>query len=369
MLVYHVIADGEVGGAGVFLSHLLPALSSLGVRSKVVLPFDSDLSPLLEKEGISLLYVGRRDKPFSLSDVGALLRLLRREKPSLAVSHGSLSVKIAARLALLPLITVKHCDLPLSHPRLYRALTDATVATSFPCALHLKKQGVSPVFCSENGSCPVAPPSEERRRAARRALSLSDNAFAIGLCGRLSAVKGHETALRALSLLSKTDTEARLLFLGEGEEEARLRELARTLGVEKRVVFLGYTSHTAPFYAALDAHLSCSLASETSSLSLAEGMAAAIPTIASATEGNLSRVGKGGMLYPPDNAKALAACLLRLSAASERNAWKAAALRRATELPTWEETAKKYRALFEMLASRQKKNGGNGCNFDKNMLQ
>ena len=285
------------------------------------------------------------------------------------VSHGSLSAKLASRLGLLPIVTVKHCDLPVSHPLLYRALTDATVATSLPCAHHLMAQGVTPVFCIENGSRPISPPSEESRRAARKAFGLSDGTLAIGLCGRMAAVKGHETALRALSLLNQAKKPAHLLFLGEGEEENRLRALSHSLKLDGQVSFLGYTPHTAPFYASLDAHLSCSLASETSSLSLAEGMGAALPTVASATEGNLLRVGKGGQFYPPGNAEALAACLLTLFEEGQRRKWKEAALRRAGELPSWEETAKKYRSLFEMLPALRKKNGRNGCNFDKDMLQ
>ena len=369
MLVYHVISDGEVGGAGIFLSRLLPSLASLGVSSKVVLPKESKLVPVLREAKIPLLFAGRSDTAFSFADLIRLLRVLRQESADLAVSHGSFSLKIAAALGRVPLVTVKHCDLPVPHPRLYRCLTDATVATSLPCARHLKEQGISPVFCIENGTCAVPPPSAESRRAARATLGISEGTLAVGLCGRLSAVKGQETALRALAALAADGKPIRLLFLGEGEEEARLRALSLSLGVEKQVSFLGYAAKPAPFYAACDVHLSCSLASETSSLSLAEGMCAALPTVASATEGNLSRVGIGGMFYPPGDASALASCLRVLFVAREREKWKAAALCRAAALPTWEDTAKKYRALFETVTAARKKKSGNGCNFKETMLQ
>lgn len=369
MLVYHVISDGEVGGAGIFLSRLLPCLASLGVSSKVILPKGSKLLPVLREASIPLLFAGRSDTAFAFADLIFFFRMLRKESPDLVLSHGSLSVKGAAALRRIPLVTVKHCDLPVAHPRLYNRLTDATVATSYPCACHLKNQGVSSVYCIENGTCATTPPSAESRRAARATLGIAEGTLAIGLCGRLSAVKGQETALRALSALADEEKRIRLLFLGEGEEEARLRALSLSLGLEDQVSFLGYTPKTAPFYAACDVHLSCSLSSETSSLSLAEGMCAALPTVASATEGNLSRVGDGGLFYPPGDASALAACLRRLFDANEREKWKTAALCRAAALPTWEETANKYRALFERVTEGRKKKGGNGCNFEETMLQ
>lgn len=369
MLVYHVISDGEVGGAGIFLSHLLPSLSSLDVCSKVLLPRDSKLTPLLQKAKIPLLFAGKRDTAFSLSDLIDFSRLLGKDTPDLIVSHGSLSIKAAAALWRIPLVSVKHCDLPVSHPRVYRALTDITVATSLPCAQHLGAQGVKPVVCIENGTSPCPPPSAEERRAARRALGLPHDTIAVGLCGRLSAVKGHEIALHALAALGEEGRRIRLLFLGEGEEEKGLRALASALGIAKRVSFLGYAADTTPFYAALNVHLSCSLGSETSSLSLAEGLHAALPTVASATEGNLARVGDGGLFYPPDDAKALAFCLRTLLDDGERERWKRAAVRRAAALPTWDETAKQYLSLFTLLTKTPKKNGGNSCNFGKSMLQ
>ena len=369
MLVYHVISDGEVGGAGIFLSHLLPSLSSLGVCSKVLLPRDSKLVSLLRRAEIPLVFTGKRDTAFSLADLTRFFCILRKETPDLIVSHGTLSVKVAAALHRIPLVSVKHCDLPVSLPRIYRALTDVTVATSFPCARHLEEQGVTPVVCIENGTTPCSPPSTEERRVARRALGLSHDTIAVGLCGRLSAVKGHEFALHALAALGEEGRRIRLLFLGEGEEEDRLRVKASALGIAERVSFLGYAAETAPFYTALDVHLSCSLGSETSSLSLAEGLHAALPTVASATEGNLARVGDGGLFYPPDDAKALAFCLHTLLDDGERERWKRAAVRRAAALPTWDKTAKQYLSLFSTLIESRRKNRGNGCNFDKSMLQ
>ena len=348
------------------LSELLPALSPYGFSSAVVLPRSSKLAPVLEKANITLLFAGKADNAFSVSDILSYLGLFHKKPPDLVVSHGSLSAKLAAKLLSHPCVSVKHCDLPVRHPRLYRALTDATVATSLPCARHLTEEGIFPVACIENGFSPVGAPTEAERETARAALSIPSGAIAIGLCARLAPVKGHETAIRALSLLGEEGRPLRLLFLGDGEERERLRALSRALGVTGQVHFLGFSAETKGFYHALDAHLSCSLASETSSLSLAEGMSAALPTVASDTEGNRARVSGGGLLYPVGDASALAECFRLLLRRRERERLRSAAIYRAAELPSFTETARAYAAVFAALTAKKEKNG---CFFHRSMLQ
>lgn len=369
MLAYHVISDGETGGAGVLLSHLLPALRRYGVSSAVLLPKESKLVSFLEKANITLHFVGSADTSFSVRDTHTLLRFFRRQPPDILVSHGSLSAKMAARAAGIPVIGVKHCDLPVSRPRLYRAFTDLTVATSVPCARHLLDEGVHPVACIENGFAPVGVPTKGERRAARAALGLTEDTVAVGLCGRLAPVKGQETAIRALGLLGEQGRKIRLLFLGVGEDEIRLRTLCANQWVADRVLFLGFSTETRGFYHALDVHLSCSLASETSSLSLAEGMSAALPTLASDTEGNRSRVGDGGLFFPAGDAVALSHRLRLLLHREERERWAKAALARSETLPSFLGTARAYADLFFLLTKKKGKKERNGCIFFHDMLQ
>ena len=53
--------------------------------------------------------------------------------------------------------------------------------------------------------------------------------------GRLATLKGHDLTIRALSYLPDTS----LLLVGDGPERKRLEALAESLGVSKRVRFLG----------------------------------------------------------------------------------------------------------------------------------
>lgn len=62
--------------------------------------------------------------------------------------------------------------------------------------------------------------------------------------------KGLPTLLRALAAMRRDD--ARLWVVGRDKQEALLRQLAQTLGVDQRVMFLGGQTDVLPFYAAAD---------------------------------------------------------------------------------------------------------------------
>ena len=209
-------------------------------------------------------------------------------------------------------------------------------------------------------------PDQKAKIAARKSLSLDDSHIAIGLSGRLAPIKGQETALRALALLGNVGRNFTLCFLGEGEEEKRLRTLSFMLGLEKHVRFLGFSPDPRPFYHAIDAHISASLGSETSSLSLAEGMSAGCPTFASDTEGNRARLGVGGCLFPPGDATALSKLYLSLLDERERIRLGALARARARTLPTWEDTRARYKTLFDVFLRELP---AKGCFLGKDMLQ
>jgi glycosyltransferase involved in cell wall biosynthesis len=131
------------------------------------------------------------------------------------------------------------------------------------------------------------------------------------------------------------------------------------------VRFYGYTPSVHPFYHAIDAHLSCSLGSETSSLSLAEGLSAGLPTLASDTPGNRERLGEGGLLFPVGDGAALGRLLLSLCKEEGRRALGERALARARALPTWEHTRAAYGQIFDAFCGELVQKG---CFFRKDMI-
>ena len=68
--------------------------------------------------------------------------------------------------------------------------------------------------------------------------------------GRFKPVKNHTLLLRSFAQLK--DNRARLMLLGEGQDEMDLRLLADTLGISERVIFAGFKADLAPFYMTAD---------------------------------------------------------------------------------------------------------------------
>jgi glycosyltransferase involved in cell wall biosynthesis len=85
----------------------------------------------------------------------------------------------------------------------------------------------------------LRPPTPEQRAAARRDLSLADDAFVMLTASRLATWKRVDRAVRALPKIRTWTPDALLVVVGDGEERARLEALARTLGVEQHVRFVG----------------------------------------------------------------------------------------------------------------------------------
>lgn len=138
--------------------------------------------------------------------------------------------------------------------------------------------------------------------------------------GRLVEHKGTHVAVQALAALAERyglDT-VRLDIIGTGAAEyiARLKTLARDLGVADRVDFVGFIPHEEVLerFGLYTAVLVNSLWEEPLAGTIAEGMARGLPVIVTDRGGNPEIIDDGvnGLLVPPDDPPALAAAIYRL---------------------------------------------------------
>lgn len=116
------------------------------------------------------------------------------------------------------------------------------------------------------------------RPVLREELGLRENPL-VGYVGRLAPEKGLEHLLRAAVGILSTLPLAKFILAGEGPERLTLEKLARQLGIEKSVIFLGRRSDLANIYASLDVFVLPSL-SEGMPLAVLEAMAAKRPVVA-----------------------------------------------------------------------------------------
>ena len=142
------------------------------------------------------------------------------------------------------------------------------------------------------------------RAVLREQFYIPEDAFALIYPAEFSVRKSQAVLLHAMVELPENVV---LILAGDGALLGQCQALAQELGVERRVIFPGYLSDMAPWYAVADAAVTASR-SEGLPFNVMEAMYAGLPVVASAVKGHvdLIRHGETGLLYPYGNAAACA---------------------------------------------------------------
>ena len=114
----------------------------------------------------------------------------------------------------------------------------------------------------------------ENKIEAKKRLGFSPNSIMIGYCGRLAHEKDLKTLVRAFLRQRDIHENIKLVLVGGGLEELRLK-FSKINGV----VLTGSRNNVVPFYQAMDIYVLPSL-TETTSLSTLEAMSCEIPVLA-----------------------------------------------------------------------------------------
>lgn len=178
----------------------------------------------------------------------------------------------------------------------------------------------SRVVTIHNGIDPAPYDHLPDARTARAALNLPPDRIVIGAVGQLNPFKGYDVLLRAFARVAPAHPTADLAVAGTGACRGELESLARELGIESRVRFLGFQSDVPLVLAALDVYVMASRC-EALPYALLEAMAAKLPIVAT-TVGGIPEViehGRSGLLVPPGRADALSAALHELL--GDRQRW------------------------------------------------
>lgn len=82
--------------------------------------------------------------------------------------------------------------------------------------------------------------SKADQKVARKKYGLSDDDFVMVYLAEYTDNKNHEMLVRAAAPIMKENKNLKLLFLGEGDLMGKIKELAKELNVENRVIMPGY---------------------------------------------------------------------------------------------------------------------------------
>lgn len=222
---------------------------------------------------------------------------------------------------------------------------DAVCAVSEAFVDALQERGISPVFFTPNGT------EYDRfggdRQEARAKLGLDDRPMVL-FVGSLVERKGVTLLLEAMRGL-----DARLVYVGDGNQQEALAEQAKRDGVD--VMFAGRrpAGDLASWYAASDVFVLPSFFEGRPNV-LIEAMASGRACIATDIPGSRELIGdEGGVLVPSGDVAALREALQRVLGDRElrERLERAGQERVRSVVPSWAESAANYRALLERVVS------------------
>jgi len=141
----------------------------------------------------------------------------------------------------------------------------------------------------------------------KASLNIKEGTLLVGMVGKLSKHKDYPNFLRASKVIQEEFPSTQFLIVGEGSEGKKLKTLAKELGVESSVSFLGYREDIPQILAALDVFVLSSEV-EGSPAVIKEAMALGKPVVTTKVGGipEIIEDGVSGILVPPHNPKLLA---------------------------------------------------------------
>ncbi|HBH48052.1 MAG TPA: hypothetical protein DDX98_05400 [Bacteroidales bacterium] len=144
------------------------------------------------------------------------------------------------------------------------------------------------------------------RRKFRKDWGVQDSEILLGVTSRLDPFKGIEYLIDAFYVLCKKITNCKLVIIGSGTIEKKLKEKVIKCGLNQKVIFTGFRSEVPKCLLAIDIFILPSLA-ENHSIGLIEAMRAGKAIIATNVGGNTESVChlKEGLIIPAANSKSL----------------------------------------------------------------
>lgn len=225
------------------------------------------------------------------------------------------------------------------------------VAVSREVALSLERlYGISPCRVIANGiptshyACPRITRSEWRVREG-----FTDDQVLFVCVARLAPQKNHAVLLKAFAEGPGGDPKAHLVLVGDGPLRDRLQGQAESIGLARRIHFLGVRTDIPDVLGAMDVFV-LSSDWEGNPLSVMEAMASGLPIVSTAAGGvpDLFANGREGFLVPRGDAQALSGSMLFLLRDQEtRQSMGAGAARHAKENFDVSRMVQQYEQLYE----------------------
>lgn len=283
-----------------------------------------------EQYGIKMIHIDFDRNPLGKSNLLArkqLLELMEKEKYDIVhcnTPSGGMVGRIAAAQMKIPKVIymahgfhfwkgapLKNWLLYYPVERILAHLTDRLITINhedYACAkrFHYKKGGRAEYVPGVGIVTKRFERDEKVRSEMRNTLGIKDNETVLLSVGEINPNKNHKIVVEALAKLGRKDI--RYVACGIGALMEENQQLAKSLGIEDQVMFVGYRTDIDKFYQAADIFVVSSFR-EGLPVAPMEAMSAGLPCVASRIRGNVDLFDGGQLMFDPRDVDSLCKAL------------------------------------------------------------
>lgn len=283
-----------------------------------------------EQYGIKMIHIDFDRNPLGKSNLLArkqLLELMEKEKYDIVhcnTPSGGMVGRIAAAQMKIPKVIymahgfhfwkgapLKNWLLYYPVERILAHLTDRLITINhedYACAkrFHYKKGGRAEYVPGVGIVTKRFERDEKVRAEMRNTLGIKDDETVLLSVGEINPNKNHKIVIEALAKLGRKDI--RYVACGIGALMEENQQLAKSLGIEDQVMFVGYRTDIDKFYQAADMFVVSSFR-EGLPVAPMEAMSAGLPCVASRIRGNVDLFDGGQLMFDPRDVGSLCKAL------------------------------------------------------------
>jgi glycosyltransferase involved in cell wall biosynthesis len=312
-----------LSGAEIATYHIAKHLAKLGHEVHVVTSLDKGLSKETTERGFYIHRVRAIRKPnlFTLSFLIPAFREVKRINPDV-IHAQSVFLGLCAFLAKKgfgkPYVVCSHGELYFSWA--FKALISKQVFANANAVIALTddmKRTISEVYTGDVYVVPNGIELEDfgnlSKDKSRRELNIGEGDRVLIFVGRFRPEKDMTSLIKAMRIMVERNQKVKLVVVGGGPQERRLKKLAAELNLVQQVNFVGQVPHekVSGYMAAADVLVLPSL-SEGFPVVLPEAMACGLPIVATKVGGipEIVTDGENGLLVEPRNPEQIAEAVL-----------------------------------------------------------
>lgn len=280
-----------MGGAELMLVDLIKGLAPQ-YHQKVLYIHDGPVRQQLEHLGIACTQITSSRMPLGLNWWRSTYKYLKHEQPDLVMSSlwaANLLTRVIARTLRIPHMNIIHAQ--PEHEGAVRnwidRITMRLAQQVITVAPRIEKEIVSRSWIPAQRIATIPngiAHTQATHQITRHDLGLLPDDFVIGAVGRFVPVKNFEALIYMTAQLLNTFPHIKLVLVGTGPLEQKLRELVRDNNVEKHTHFI-INQPAINYYQLFDCFVQPSW-SEGLSRALLEALSFSLPVIVSSTEGS-----------------------------------------------------------------------------------